>query len=67
MLNNKCQWDRKTVVYDEESTGPKDDETWTMTVFIDEIQHGQGTGKNKGSAKAAAAEMALKRLGCLPS
>lgn len=62
MLNEKCQKARKTAEYTTQREGPKHDETWTLTVFIDQIQHGQGTGKTKDSAKAAAAKMALETL-----
>ncbi|KIK02145.1 hypothetical protein K443DRAFT_122035 [Laccaria amethystina LaAM-08-1] len=62
MLNNKGQQQKKTVKYTEKREGPEDDETWTITVFVDKIESGKGVGKNRATAKAAAAKQALEAL-----
>ncbi|KIJ97692.1 hypothetical protein K443DRAFT_123975 [Laccaria amethystina LaAM-08-1] len=61
ILKLKCEKAGKTVTYTEQREG----QTWTLTVFVDQIGRGKGTGKTVDSAKAAAAKMALERLGWL--
>ncbi|KAG2118125.1 uncharacterized protein F5147DRAFT_566094 [Suillus discolor] len=36
--------------------------TWTFIVYIDNIEYGQGSGSDKGSAKEMAAGVALMQL-----
>jgi ribonuclease-3 len=44
------------------SDGPEHDKTFIAKVFIDEIEFGQGVGKNKKSAEQKAAKIALQKM-----
>ncbi|MEH1909152.1 MAG: ribonuclease III [Nostoc sp.] len=49
-------------IYKTEQDGPAHAPTFVATVFVDGIEHGTGTGRNKKEAEKAAAEDALAKL-----
>ncbi|KAG1774014.1 hypothetical protein EV702DRAFT_1127795 [Suillus placidus] len=42
--------------------GPDHDPTWIFVAYIDDIEYGRGSGSDKGTAKEAAAGVALMQL-----
>ncbi|RDB29435.1 Ribonuclease 3 [Hypsizygus marmoreus] len=59
LLNTVGQQRRQTIRYETNSTGPQNNPTWTATVYIGDMQYGQGQGLTKGQAQDAAAQAAL--------
>ena len=47
-------------------TGPDHDRTFTIEVYLGNVSHGVGKGKNKKDAEQAAAEQGLQQLGVIP-
>lgn len=64
-LQELVQTDKKSVTYNTiKETGPAHNKTFVMTVLVDNIIYGKGTGKSKKEAEQNAAKDALlKRVG----
>lgn len=63
-LQEFVQADSKRVIHYELTTevGPPHDKTFTMSVYMDDIKMGEGTGKTKKEAEQQAAKAALDKL-----
>ncbi|KAG8755413.1 hypothetical protein FRC14_004063 [Serendipita sp. 396] len=60
-LNNEFQGTR-LIEYIEDRSGALHDPVWRVIVFIDKIEYGSGSAKNKNDAKEEAAKNAYLRL-----
>jgi len=47
-------------VYEDVHSGQLNNGTWSSTVFIGGVNHGEGSGNTKGAAKEEAARRALR-------
>ncbi|EPT03479.1 hypothetical protein FOMPIDRAFT_87899 [Fomitopsis schrenkii] len=63
-LNNYLQSTEKAnlLSWDESTSGPRHEPTWTCICKIDGNEYGRGTGPTKQLARNAAASVALERL-----
>ncbi|KIJ97687.1 hypothetical protein K443DRAFT_9702 [Laccaria amethystina LaAM-08-1] len=60
ILHNFCQENKMEFNFDDVSSGPQNDETWTAIVLIKGKEAGRGIGKSKRSARAEAAKLVLE-------
>nr|GAT61341.1 predicted protein [Mycena chlorophos] len=61
-LNNYAQRRGYTMTWDEHASGPRENETWTCTVYISGQVYGRGIASTKNAAKDAAARQALQYI-----
>ncbi|TFK34240.1 hypothetical protein BDQ12DRAFT_373423 [Crucibulum laeve] len=62
-LNNRCQEQHKPrPVYEDTTSGPQNNITWSTIVYIDGVEHGRGTGRSRDIAREAAAQIALQHI-----
>ncbi|KAI8973151.1 hypothetical protein BD414DRAFT_581098 [Trametes punicea] len=67
-LNEYCQKNKLTMRWGEATQVPSESgnaraiPTWTIPVFVNDVQYGLGYGTSKGKAKFSAAEVALRAL-----
>lgn len=62
-LQEMVQMDKGTIEYKViNETGPQNDKTYEVEVYVDNIKYGVGTGKNKKEAEQAAARDAIDKM-----
>ncbi|TFK34277.1 hypothetical protein BDQ12DRAFT_727057 [Crucibulum laeve] len=62
-LNNRCQYLGKSHKFEDSTTGPQHQPTWTSIAYVNGIEYGQGSGPSRDVAKERAAQQALNALG----
>ncbi|KAK7007019.1 DRBM domain-containing protein [Favolaschia claudopus] len=62
-LNNVAQQWGSIVTYEDSSTGPLNNPTWTAIVYLNGIEHGRANGATRSAARDRAAQAALRALG----
>ncbi|KAF8907159.1 hypothetical protein CPB85DRAFT_1436707 [Mucidula mucida] len=62
-LNNWCAQAGKVITYNDVPSGPQHSQTWSSTVYVDNVATGAGVGPAKGAAREMAAHSALLAFG----
>ncbi|KAK0473872.1 hypothetical protein IW261DRAFT_1501933 [Armillaria novae-zelandiae] len=62
-LNNLCKQAGWEVVFEDTSTGPQHNVTWSSTATINGVAQGQGTAKTARAAREEASRQTLILLG----